>query len=154
MPKPRIRPTTAAPPSEPSLQNLLYQASRLALTDLGKIVGARGMPVASWRVLEVLADEQGRTMSVLAAQIGMLLPTTSKLVDRMIDAALIQRSVDPDDNRRVVLHISDFGLDKFAEIQSGLEAQRQGMYAVLTSAETARLRQLLRKLIRLQQSTP
>jgi DNA-binding MarR family transcriptional regulator len=92
-------------------------------------------------------------MSTLASQTGMLLPATSKLVDRMIDAALIQRSVDPDDNRRVVLHISDFGLAKFAEIQGGLAKRREQVQAALTPAAESRLRELLADFIRIQQST-
>lgn len=70
-------------------------------------------PVEFWRVLEVLADERGRSMSVLAAEIGMQLPATSKLVDRMTEAALVQRSVDAERaDRRVILHISELRLQK------------------------------------------
>src|SRR5690606_18603174 len=90
----------------PSLHTLLNEANRRATADLRRVVGAKGVPVEFWRVLEVMADERGRSMSELAEEAGMQLSATSKLVDRMTDAALLQRSVDPEDHRRVILHIS------------------------------------------------
>ncbi len=153
MPKSQTRPRSVPAAAEPTLQNLLYQASREAVVDLGRVVGSKGMPVASWRALEVLSDEQGRTMSVLAAETGMLMPATSKLVDRMIDAALIQRSIDPADNRRVVLHISDLGLAKVAELKDELQARRDWLQRKMTPARVRQLRSLLLEFIRVQQSS-
>jgi DNA-binding MarR family transcriptional regulator len=106
-----------APVRALTLQSLLNQAHRQATADLRRVVGVEGLPVEFWRVLEVLSDEQGRSMSELAQQAGMQLPATSKLVDRMTEAALIQRSADVRDQRRVVLHISDFGLQKVAALR-------------------------------------
>ena len=60
------------------------------------------MPVEYWRVLEVLADESGRPMTALAETISMRLPTLSKLIDRMVADALVQRAPDPSDLRRVL----------------------------------------------------
>ena len=91
-----------ATPVTPSLHSLLNQASRRMTSELRRVVSAEGLPVEFWRVLEVLADERGRSMSELAGQIGMQMPATSKVVDRMVEAALIQRSADPADQRRVI----------------------------------------------------
>ncbi|MFT3805102.1 MAG: MarR family transcriptional regulator [Burkholderiaceae bacterium] len=144
--------TQAETLDDASLHSLLYQASREATADLRRVIGAEGMPVEFWRVLEVLADERGRTMSALAEQTGMLLPATSKLVDRMTEAALIQRSIDPRDNRRVILHISDFGLAKVAALRGDLAARRREVARSLTPSREKQLRQLLTDFIRLQQS--
>ena len=134
-------------PSEPALHTLLNQASREATSELRRVVGSEGVPVEFWRVLEVLADERGRSMSELAEEAGMLMPATSKLVDRMTEAALIQRSADPRDQRRVILHISDIGLQKVAALGSGMAAHRSRIGREFGPEEEAQLRQLLKDFI-------
>lgn len=132
---------------EPALHSLLSQANREATAELRRVVGAAGVPVEFWRVLEVLADERGRSMSELAEEAGMLLPTTSKLVDRMTEAALIQRSADPRDQRRVILHISDFGLRKVAALGTGVAEHRSRIGREFGPEEETQLRRLLKEFI-------
>ena len=131
----------------PSLQSLLSQASRRVTTDLRRVVGAEGLPVEFWRVLEVLGDERGHTMSDLAEQAGMQMPATSKLIDRMTEAALVQRSADPDDQRRVILHISDFGLLKFRALGAGVESHRSRIENTFGVRREEQLRALLQDFI-------
>jgi DNA-binding MarR family transcriptional regulator len=135
-------------PSGPSLHSLLNQAHREATSELRRMVSAEGLPVEFWRVLEVLADERGRSMSELAEQTGMQLPATCKLVDRMTEAALIQRSADPRDQRRVILHISDFGLNKVAALRDDVRDHRDRIERSFGSEREAQLRELLSQFIR------
>lgn len=132
---------------EPSLHALLYQASRRATADLQRLVGPEGVPVEFWRVLEVLADGKGRSMSAVAEATGMRMPATSKLIDRMVEAALVQRSVDPADQRRVVLHISDFGLRKVQVLRIGIEHGRSSIESSLGAPRERQLRKLLQDFI-------
>lgn len=130
-------------PAGQALHSLLSQANRQATLDLRRLIGPEGLPVEFWRVLEVLADAQGRSMSVLAEQAGMLLPATCKLVDRMTEAALIQRSVDPQDQRRVILHISDLGLHKVAALREDVRAHQDRLRGSFGPEREAQLRALL-----------
>lgn len=139
------------PAAGPSLHGLLNQAHRQATSELRRMVGAEGLPVEFWRVLEVLADERGRSMSELAEQAGMQLPATSKLVDRMTEAALIQRSIDPADQRRVILHVSDFGLQKVAALRDDLRAHRGRISRSFGPEREAQLRALLAEFIQAHQ---
>jgi len=127
----------------PTLHSLLNQANRQATTELRRMVGAEGIPVEFWRALEVLADERGRSMSELAEQTGMQLPAVSKLVDRMTEVALVQRSADPGDQRRVILHISDFGLQKVAALQDEMRQHRDRLGRAFGPERQAQLRELL-----------
>ena len=136
-----------AAPSKPSLHSLLNQASRRMTSELRRVAGAEGLPVEFWRVLEVLADERGRSMSELAEQTGMQMPATSKVVDRMTEAALIQRSADPADQRRVILHISDFGLQKFNSLGAEMQEHRSRFESAFDSRQEERLRLLLSEFI-------
>jgi DNA-binding MarR family transcriptional regulator len=140
--------------ASPSLHSLLSQASRRATSDLRRVVGAEGLPVEFWRVLEVLADERGHTMSELAEQAGMQMPATSKLIDRMTEAALVQRSADPEDQRRVILHISDFGLLKFRALDAGVELHRSRIENTLGPAREEQLRLLLEEFIQAHRRVP
>lgn len=126
-----------------SLHSLLNQASRQMTSDLRRVVGAEGLPVEFWRVLEVLADERGRSMSKLAEEAGMQLPAVSKLVDRMTEAALIQRSADPLDQRRVILHISDFGLQKVSALGADIRLRRGRLESSFSVKREEQLRTLL-----------
>lgn len=131
----------------PTLHSLLNQANRQATSELRRVVGSEGVPVEFWRVLEVLADERGRSMSELAEETGMLMPATSKLVDRMAEAALIQRSADPRDQRRVILHISDFGLEKVATLSAGISQHRTRIRRGFDSTRELQLKRLLQDFI-------
>jgi DNA-binding MarR family transcriptional regulator len=132
----------------PSLHNLLNQANREATSEMRRMMSSEGLPVEFWRVLEVLADERGRSMSELAAEMGMQLPATSKLVDRMTEAALVQRSADPADQRRVILHISDFGLQKVAVLERDVRQHRDRIGRAFGPERQAQLTELLQDFIR------
>ena len=136
-----------AKPVTPSLHSLLNQASRRMTSELRRVVSAEGLPVEFWRVLEALADERGRSMSELAEQIGMQMPATSKVVDRMVEAALIQRSADPADQRRVILHISDFGIQKFGALGAEMREHRSRLETAFGVRQEERQRQLLKAFI-------
>ena len=131
----------------PSLHSLLSEANRQVTSDLRRVVGIEGLPVEFWRVLEVLSDERGRSMSDLAAATGMQLPAMSKLVDRMSESALVQRSADPADQRRVILHISDFGLQKVAALGSSIRQHRDRIENAFSIEREAQLRALLQDFI-------
>ena len=139
-------------PAGPTLHSLLNQAHREATSELRRMVSTEGLPVEFWRLLEVLADEQGRSMSELADQAGMQLPATCKLVDKMTEAALIQRSADVRDNRRVILHISDFGLQKVAALKGGVAQHRSRLGRAFGPDREAQLRALLSEFIQAHRS--
>jgi DNA-binding MarR family transcriptional regulator len=129
--------------STPSLQTLLSEASRKATADLERVLRPKGVPVEYWRVLEVLADENGRSMSALAEAVSMRLPTLSKLVDRLVADALVQRAADPQDLRRVLVYISDPGLQLVTGLREKVRRQRSALEASLGQEHGAALKRLL-----------
>ena len=140
MPSPRTKKSAA---STASLQTLLTEASRKATADLERVLRPKGVPVEYWRVLEVLADESGRPMSALADAVQMRLPTLSKLVDRMVADALVQRAPDPQDLRRVLVYISDPGLQLVTGLREKVRRQRSALEASLGEEHGAALKRLL-----------
>jgi DNA-binding MarR family transcriptional regulator len=140
MPRNRTRKNNS---SAPSLQSLLSEASRKATADLERVLRPKGVPVEYWRVLEVLADENGRSMSALADAVSMRLPTLSKLVDRLVADALVQRAADPQDLRRVLVYISDPGLQLVTGLRERVRRQRSALEASLGQEHGAALKRLL-----------
>ena len=143
---------TRKPPASASLQALLTEASRRATAELERVVGREGLPVEFWRVLEVLADESGRSMSALADAVSMKLPSLSKLIDRMVAQALVQRAPDPHDQRRVLVYISDVGLAKVRGLEGPVRRQRTSLESALGRQGGRELRRLLQALIRERRS--
>jgi DNA-binding MarR family transcriptional regulator len=138
---------TKSPASARSLHSLLVEASRRATADLERVLGPQGLPVEFWRVLEVLSDENGRSMSVLADAVSMKLPSLSKLIDRMVAQALVQRAPDPLDQRRVLVYISDVGLEKVRGLRGSVQKQRSSLESSLGTEAGRELKRLLQAFI-------
>jgi DNA-binding MarR family transcriptional regulator len=100
------------------LTYLLAQANRLVSGALERLLAAEGAQVEHWRVLEVLSDEQGRSMGELAQLVLMNPPALTKLMDRMVSRGWVHRSADPMDSRRVLVLISDGGLEFVARLRA------------------------------------
>lgn len=147
MPKPKKKANAGS-----SLQILLSEASRRATADLERVLDSEGVPLEFWRVLEVLADESGRSMSELADAVSMKLPSLSKLIDRMVARALVQRAPDPHDNRRVLVYISDLGLAGVRRLEGTVHRQRLSLESTLGRDEGRELKRLLQAFIREQRS--
>lgn len=76
---------------------------------LAAALEAEGCSVEEWRVLSLLSDGRGHAMSDVAEYALMPAPSLTKLVDRLVSAALAYRRKDPGDGRRVLLYLSSRG---------------------------------------------
>jgi len=129
------------------LPYLLAQANRSVHGDLQGMLKAKGVPVEQWRILHVLSDGRGRSMGELAKAVLMNHPALTKTIDRMITRALVHRRHDPEDNRRVLVHISDFGVDLVAECAGQVAGYEDALVARLGPGNAERLRKLLHTLV-------
>jgi DNA-binding MarR family transcriptional regulator len=66
-----------------------------------EVPAAAGLPPGQARTLMHLAAAGRQTMGQLAGELGVRLPSATRVVDRLVDRALVQRGTCPDD-RRVV----------------------------------------------------
>ena len=99
----------AQPPADLIL--LISRAEQLAVRRLEAAL-QREAPDASieqWRVLALLADGNGHTMSEIADHALLPAPTATKLADRLVSGNLVYRHPDPADRRRVLVHLTDRG---------------------------------------------
>jgi len=129
------------------LAYLVAQAHRRLHVDLQRSLQEEGAQVEQWRVLEVLSDGRGRSMGELADLVLMNHPTLTKMTDRMVAKGLVHRAPDEEDQRRVLVYITDLGLELFERIKSRVDTQNNALEDHLGEREAAALRQLLERVI-------
>jgi MarR family transcriptional regulator, organic hydroperoxide resistance regulator len=96
-------------PLSEHLAYLLAQANRQIQKQLDDEFSNEGVPVEQWRILSLLSEKNGRSMSDLTQAALLNHPTLTKMIDRMISSALVYRRADPNDGRRVLIFISEHG---------------------------------------------
>ena len=75
---------------------------------------SRDLSVAQFRTLAYIKNNDGASLSSLAAYIGLTLPSMSKLIDGLVGRGLVTRSSDLDDRRKICLCLTDTGKDELA----------------------------------------
>jgi MarR family transcriptional regulator, organic hydroperoxide resistance regulator len=87
----------------------LAQANREINRQLESRLAEEGVPVEKWRILKVLSEGNGRSMSDLAEVVLLNHPTLTKIIDTMVSDALVYRAWDPEDRRKVLIFCADRG---------------------------------------------
>ncbi|HEU5282674.1 MAG TPA: MarR family transcriptional regulator [Burkholderiales bacterium] len=136
----------AHPPITTSLTYLLAQANRLVSGALERLLAAEGAQIEHWRVLEVLSDEQGRSMGELAQLVLMNHPALTKLIDRMVSRGWVHRAADAADSRRVLVFATDAGVEFVARLRARVADYEESLDA--GDRRAVQLKRLLGTLIR------
>lgn len=136
------------PPITSSLTYLLAQANRVVSNSLDRLLAEEGAQIEHWRVLEVLSDEQGRSMGELAQLVLMNHPALTKLMDRMVSRGWVLRTADATDSRKVLVFITDAGLEFSARLRERVAQYQEAIDAGFGDRRTVQLKRLLGSLIR------
>ncbi|GAA1236215.1 MarR family winged helix-turn-helix transcriptional regulator [Pseudonocardia alaniniphila] len=132
-------PTTAVPEL---LGQVAYQMSRR----LEAALGPDGPTLEQWRVLALLADGTGRPMTEIAGHVRVPPPTLTKIVDRLVDRALVYRRADEVDRRRVLVFLSEHGRRTHARFAPAVAGVAEALVDELGAQDAARLAELLERL--------
>ena len=130
-----------------SVPYLLAQAHRNVHLELDKILKSEGVQVEHWRVLDVISDEAGRSMGDLAEIVLMNHPALTKMLDRMVAKGLVHRLPDPLDQRRMLVFITDQGLELHARLRQHVNKYNDAFYARLAPEKVSHLKKLLEELV-------
>ncbi|MDA8371590.1 MAG: MarR family transcriptional regulator [Nocardiopsaceae bacterium] len=124
---------------------LLRHVAAQVDSHVADVVGHRGLTLDQWRMLETLAAKGEGTMAQLASRLGLSSPTATRIADRLVTTALVYRSVDPVDRRRVMLRAARRGRDLYHDLAPLVhEAQAQAL-GRLGDDERQTLGRLLRR---------
>jgi DNA-binding MarR family transcriptional regulator len=119
--------------TEPSrdLAHQLSRAERLLTGRMSAILAAENCTLDEWRVLKILADGKGHTMTEVADFAMLPAPTLTKLVDRMVADGLVYRRADDRDRRRVLVYVSLHGRDMYEQASELLAEAEAGLMSAL-----------------------
>jgi DNA-binding MarR family transcriptional regulator len=135
------------------LNRVLAQAERQVARQLEPVLAEDQLTVDRWRVLDLLADGDGHAMFEIATAIAVPGPSLTKIVDRLVDAALVYRLVDDRDRRRVLAFASARGIEAHARLAPRVAEIEHAILASL-GEDADHFRQLLRKLTGVQELDP
>jgi DNA-binding MarR family transcriptional regulator len=112
-----------------------------------RLIEAKGVTVAEWVVLRELHDVQSLAPSRLAERMGMTRGAISKLADRLIAKALVDRRDDPHDGRAHSLALTPAGRLLVPELARLADANDAACFESLSARERAAIEAALRKLV-------
>jgi DNA-binding MarR family transcriptional regulator len=119
-------PSPRAPREHVSVVDLLDQADRAVDAVLTPVTSREGLSREGWRVLLLLSRGGGRSMGEIAEHAAVPNPTATRVVDRLVAHALAFRRNDPNDRRRVLVHLAPNGRQLVERISRQLEQQVDG----------------------------
>ena len=125
------------------LAYLLASAQRRMRLGLIKSIDDDEFNEEHWRILHVLSDQQGHSMGELAERVLLNGPALTKNIDKLVGRGVVQRAADANDNRRVLVFISDLGLEVVERLTERVDAHHVGIESMLGARKTAQLKKLL-----------
>ncbi len=97
------------------------------------------------QVLQLLADDDGVTMTAIADALRIKPPTASKMIARMAAQGLLERRGIEDDARRVAVFITAEGSSRIDELRRTAKKVEKQALVGLDDKDIRRLRRLLKK---------
>jgi len=127
----------------PSVAYLLSDSARLLRRAFDMRVRAMGVTGPQARLLLVLGLHEGQNQGFYAEQLDVEAITLGRMLDRMEEAALIERRRDPADRRAWRVHLTPAGHALLPELREGITPMVDAMLAGFADSDRARLGLLL-----------
>lgn len=129
---------------------LLYRLSRLLATSGSMVVrlceGRYGITRREWRVLALLAQEEGLLSSQLAERARLDRARTSKAITSLVAKKLLRRETRPGDRRQATLALTDEGRAVYAALFPQVQEINRELLAALGAAEVLPLDSMIGRL--------
>ena len=110
---------------------LLASAHRQMKLGIAQSIADEDVNEEHWRILQVVSDEQGHSMGELAEQVLLNGPALTRNVDRLVSRGLVQRAQDAQDSRKVLVYISDRGLEMVGRLKRSVDAHHEAIEEAL-----------------------
>jgi DNA-binding MarR family transcriptional regulator len=129
---------------------LLYRLSRLLATAGGMVIrlceGRYGITRREWRVLALLAQDEGLLSSQLAERAQLDRARTSKAITSLVAKNLLRRDTRPSDRRQAALALTDEGRALYAALYPQVQKINRELLAALAAADVSRMDAMLDRL--------
>jgi DNA-binding MarR family transcriptional regulator len=100
---------------------LLDHADRAVDAVMSPVTAQEGLSREGWRILLLLSRGGGRSMGEIAEYAAIPNPTATRVVDRLVAHAMAFRRTDPQDRRRVLVHLAPNGREVVDRVSKKLE---------------------------------
>ena len=124
----------------------LRMVSNAVSQSFARRVEAEGVTVAEWVFLRMLWDIDPVAPSLLAGRMGMTKGAISKLADRLIGKALVERRADPVDGRAQILSLTAAGRALVPRLAALADVNDAAFFGTLSPENRNDLERLLRKI--------
>ena len=108
---------------------------------------ASGISVPQFRALAYLGRHQGASLSGVAEHLGLTLPTTSRIIDDLVTAALVRRESSTVDRRCVMLTLTEHGRNVLETARAGTQARLAEILHPLSPQARASLAEAMQALL-------
>ena len=102
--------TDDMPLTSRSLPIALLRAREKVMAPIRTILADVGVTEQQWRVLRVLNEEGPQEPTRIAERACLLLPSLTRILQKLEDKKLIKRQPDPKDGRRQIIEITSGGM--------------------------------------------
>ncbi|MRI53298.1 MarR family transcriptional regulator [Methylobacterium sp. DB1607] len=134
----QVRPASSAEPVDPL--RAWFRFIRLSRRVTAAVAGELreiGLSIPQFDVLSTLSEQEGLTQQELAARLYVTKGNVSGLIDRLVEAGLVERRPIPGDRRSHALHLTRVGAELAAR---GIAAQAAYVARTLGRLDEADLR--------------
>ena len=105
-----------------------------------------GLSLPQFRVLLNISRRPGVSLSQVAEEIGLTLPSLSKIVDALVDGGLVTRGESASDRRFLTLHVTPSGESALAVSRAHAQAHLADLLATLSECELGEAARVMRRL--------
>ena len=126
---------------------LLAASSDAASAQFHMIVRDKGLRVPEWRVIACLYDQDGLMTTKLADYALMEQSRLTRILDQMDQKGWVERRIDPEDRRRVRVHLTDTGKGLAKSLVEDAKIHEQKLLGILKDTDAARLKPALLALL-------
>lgn len=119
--------TTSREVGTTNLVDALTCVQRMLARDLANRFEDERATLDQWRVMRALADAPGLSMGEIAAALEIPQPTLTRVVDSLVDSALLYRTQSAEDRRKVSVHLSTLGRPKLARLDALAAAHERSL---------------------------
>ncbi|WAL61364.1 MarR family winged helix-turn-helix transcriptional regulator [Thermocoleostomius sinensis] len=111
-----------------------------------RAIGATTLSVPQFRTLAFLDRHSGASLSDLADHLGVTAATASATVERLVQQNYVQRLSHPQERRKVVLSLTEVGLQHLQQARSQTRRQIAALLDRLSEDQLLQIDQSLRSL--------
>ncbi|HZY00438.1 MAG TPA: MarR family transcriptional regulator [Dermatophilaceae bacterium] len=111
------------------LVDALTSVQRMLARDLAARFEDENATLEQWRVMRALANAPGLSMGEIATELEIPQPTLTRVVDSLVDSALLYRTQSAEDRRKVSVHLSTLGRRKLTRLNALADAHEQSLTA-------------------------